>query len=62
MRARALARMAMLPPMMSGAAIARLIHEDPSRPPSRKAKIWRRFEPDRYMVMARPAASSEPTA
>ena len=52
----------MLPPITSGAAIARRSHDDPSRPPSRKAKIWRRFAPDRYIVMARPAARSEPTA
>ena len=37
-------------------------HELPSKPPSRKKKIWRRLVPDAYIVRASPAASSDPTA
>ena len=52
----------MLPPMISGAATASRSHEVPSKPPSRYEKIWRSPVPERYIAIASPAASSEPTA
>src|SRR5829696_4490199 len=60
--ARARTRIARLPPMMSGAATASRTHEVPSNPPSRYEKICRRPVPERYIAIARPAASNEPTA
>ena len=45
-----------------GSCAASRSHDDPSNAPSRYAKIWRRAAPDRYIAIASPAASSEPTA
>ena len=47
---------------MSGAAPARRIHDEPSNPPSRNEKIWWSALPERYIAIASPAASSDPTA
>ena len=46
----------------SGTAPASWVHDAVSKPPSRYEKIWRRAAPDRYIAIARPAASSDPTA